>query len=171
VLGLSIAGVVVVTGETSLGGIVEWQVEHRLPLVLLQPVGFVLFVIGMFAETNRAPFDLAEADTELVAGFHTEYSGIRWGLFMMAEYAAMVTISAVAATLFLGGFGGLFGLLPGPWWMALWVGAFLFLFVWVRATVPRLRYDQLMRFSWGALVPLALLNVAVTAVLVVVLDA
>ncbi len=171
VLGLAIASVVIVTGEMSLGGIVEWQQQTRVPILLVQPLGFGLFVIGMFAETNRAPFDLPEADTELVSGFSTEYSGFRWGLFMMAEYAAMVSISAVAATLYLGGWAGPFGLLPGPWWMALYVAGFLFLFVWVRATVPRLRYDQLMQLSWRTLVPLGLLNVLCTAIVVVIFAA
>lgn len=170
VLGMSLVGVVMITGQMSLRGIVTWQYAHHIPLVLLQPVGFILFVIGMFAETNRAPFDLVEADTELVAGFHTEYSGFRFGMFMMSEYMAMITVSAVATSIFLGGWGGPFGFLPGPWWVAVGVVCFLFFFVWVRATIPRLRYDQLMRFSWSWLIPIGLINLAVTAVLVVVLD-
>jgi NADH-quinone oxidoreductase subunit H len=172
VLGMSLVGVVMITGKMSLRGIVEWQYAHHIPLIVLQPVGFALFVIGMFAETNRAPFDLVEADTELVAGFHTEYSGFRFGMFMMSEYMAMITVSAVCGTLFLGGWGSpIGGYLPsGPLWVILWVVCFLFLFVWVRATIPRLRYDQLMRFSWGVLIPLGLLNLAVTAVVVVALS-
>ncbi len=170
VLGMSLVGVVMITGEMSIRGIVEWQATHHIPLVFLQPVGFVLFVIGMFAETNRAPFDLVEADTELVAGFHTEYSGFRFGMFMMSEYMAMITVSCIATSLFLGGYGGPFGFLPGPWWVLIGVVGFLFLFVWVRATIPRLRYDQLMRFSWSWLIPIGLINLAVTAVVVVLLD-
>jgi NADH-quinone oxidoreductase subunit H len=170
VLGMSLVGVVMITGQMSIKGIVDWQAAHHIPLVLLQPVGFVLFVIAMFAETNRAPFDLVEADTELVAGFHTEYSGFRFGMFMMSEYMAMITVSAVATSLFLGGYGGPFGFLPGPWWVLGGVLCLLFLFVWVRATIPRLRYDQLMRFSWSWLIPIGLVNLAVTAVAVVWLD-
>jgi len=167
VLGMSLVGVVMITGKMSLGGIVAWQYAHHIPLIVLQPVGFCLFVIGMFAETNRAPFDLVEADTELVAGFHTEYSGFRFGMFMMSEYMAMITVSCVATSLFLGGWGGPFGFAPGPWWVGLGVLCFLFFFVWVRATIPRLRYDQLMRFSWSYLIPIGLINLAVTAVVVV----
>lgn len=170
VLGMSLVGVVMITGEMSIRGIVEWQAAHQIPLVFLQPVGFILFVIGMFAETNRAPFDLVEADTELVAGFHTEYSGFRFGMFMMSEYMAMITVSCIATSLFLGGYGGPFGFFPGPWWVILGVVMFLFLFVWVRATIPRLRYDQLMRFSWSWLIPIGLVNLAVTAIVVVLLD-
>ena len=170
VLGMSLVGVVMITGEMSIKGIVDWQAAHHIPLVLLQPVGFMLFVVGMFAETNRAPFDLVEADTELVAGFHTEYSGFRFGMFMMSEYMAMITVSAIATSLFLGGYGGPFGFLPGPWWVLIGILGFLFFFVWVRATIPRLRYDQLMRFSWSWLIPIGLVNLAVTAVAVVLLD-
>ena len=188
VLGMSLVGVVMITGEMSLGGIVRWQSEHGIPLVLLQPVAFVLFVIGMFAETNRAPFDLPEADTELTGGFFTEYSGFRFGMFMMGEYMSMITVSAIATSLFLGGWAGI---LPGggashlprltgwvvdtyPWaspvFVLIGVVCFLFLFVWVRATIPRLRYDQLMRFSWSWLIPIGLINLAVTAVAVVLID-
>lgn len=169
ILGSSLVGVVMITGEMNLRGIVEWQMNHRIPLVLLQPVGFVLYVIAMFAETNRPPFDLVEADTELTGGFHTEYSGLRFGVFMLGEYASMIGVSAVASTMFLGGWGGPFGIAPGPWWVVLGIVAFLFLFVWVRATIPRLRYDQLMRLSWSYLIPIGLVNLFVTAIAVVLI--
>jgi NADH-quinone oxidoreductase subunit H len=168
VLASSMVGIVLITGEVSLSGIVKWQLEHRIPLVLLQPVGFALFFVAMFAETNRPPFDLVEADTELTGGFHTEYSGFRYALFMIGEYVGMITMSVLATTLFFGGWGGPFGLFePGPWWTLLGVAFFFFMFVWVRATIPRLRYDQLMRFSWSWLIPIGLINIAVTAVIVV----
>jgi NADH-quinone oxidoreductase subunit H len=168
VLGSSLVGVVLITGEVSLSGIVRWQMEHRIPLVLLQPVAFGLFFVAMFAETNRPPFDLVEADTELTGGFHTEYSGFRYALFMIAEYISMITMSVLATTFFFGGWGGPFGFLPGPWWTLAGIAFFFFMFVWVRATIPRLRYDQLMRFSWSWLIPIGLVNIAVTAVAVVI---
>ncbi|MBM4280045.1 MAG: NADH-quinone oxidoreductase subunit NuoH [Deltaproteobacteria bacterium] len=171
VLGMSLVGVVMITGEMSLKGIVEWQMNHKIPLVLLQPVAFGLYFIAMFAETNRPPFDLVEADTELTGGFHTEYSGFRYALFMIAEYMAMITVSVVATACFFGGWGGPFGFLPGIWWTFAGILFFFFMFVWVRATIPRLRYDQLMRFSWSYLIPIGLVNLAVTAVAIVVFDA
>ena len=170
VLGSSLVGVVMITGELNLNGIVRWQAEHRIPLVLLQPVGFCLFFISMFAETNRPPFDLVEADTELTGGFHTEYSGFRYALFMIAEYVSMIGVSVVATTMFFGGWGGPFGFLPGPWWTVLGILFFFFMFVWARATIPRLRYDQLMRFSWSWLIPIGFINVAVTAIAIVLFD-
>ena len=170
VLGSSLVGVVMITGELNLNGIVRWQAEHHIPLVLLQPVGFVLFFISMFAETNRPPFDLVEADTELTGGFHTEYSGFRYALFMIAEYVGMIVVSVLATTMFFGGWGGPFGFMPGPWWTALGILFFFFMFVWVRATIPRLRYDQLMRFSWSWLIPIGFVNVAVTALAIVLFD-
>jgi NADH-quinone oxidoreductase subunit H len=115
------------------------------------------------AETNRAPFDLAECENELVAGYHTEYSSIKFAMFFVAEYANMITISAVAATLFLGGWNGP-GLIPVVWFL-IKVVCFLFMYIWLRATLPRLRYDQLMRFGWLVLLPVGLLNIMVTAAL------
>jgi NADH-quinone oxidoreductase subunit H len=165
ILGLAIVGVVIVSGSLSLGGIVESQ-SHSAWFIFLQPVGFVLFLIAAVAETNRAPFDLPEAESELVAGYHTEYSGMRFAMYFIAEYVAMISMSAVAATLFLGGWAGPFNILSGPWWLFAKMLLFLFMFVWLRATLPRLRYDQLMRLSWSVLLPIALLNVAVTAVIV-----
>mgnify|MGYP000147390942 CR=1 FL=1 len=166
VVGLALVGVVMIAGSLSLRDIVEAQF-NSVPFVLLQPLGFLLYTVGAFAEVNRAPFDLPEAESELVAGYHTEYSGFRFAMFYMAEYMNMITVSALAATLFLGGWWGPF--LPGPHWLVLKMIAFLFGFVWVRATIPRLRYDQLMRFSWSVLLPLGLINLAVTAVAVVAL--
>ena len=170
ILGSSLVGVVMITGELNLNGIVRWQMEHHIPLVLLQPVGFGLFFIAMFAETNRPPFDLVEADTELTGGFHTEYSGFRYALFMIAEYVSMIVVSVVATTMFFGGWGGPFGFLPGPWWTVVGILFFFFMFVWARATIPRLRYDQLMRFSWSWLIPISFINIAVTAIAIVLLD-
>ena len=126
-----------------------------------------MFFICSLAEINRTPFDLPEAETELVAGFHTEYSSMKFAMFFMAEYANMATASAMATTLFLGGPSGPFG--PSPVWFVGKVFALLFIFIWFRATLPRFRYDQLMTFGWKRLLPLALANAVVTAVLVAVL--
>lgn len=166
-LGLALVGVVLVSGTLSIGGIVDEQ-AHSVPFVILQPLGFLLYFTAAIAETNRAPFDLPEAEQELVAGYHTEYSGFRFALYYIAEYVNVLTVSAIAATLFFGGWVGPFNLLNGPWWLLIKMTVFAFIFVWLRATLPRLRYDQLMRLSWGLLLPLGLLNVLVTAVLVVV---
>jgi NADH-quinone oxidoreductase subunit H len=163
ILGLAVVGVVMISGTLALGGIVEAQ-AGSVWFVVLQPLGFILYFVGAVAEVNRAPFDLPEAETELVAGYHTEYSGMRFAMYYIAEYVNMITVSAVAATLFLGGWLGPF--IPGPHWLLLKMLAFLFLFVWLRATLPRLRYDQLMGLSWSVLLPLALLNVALTALAV-----
>jgi NADH-quinone oxidoreductase subunit H len=165
-LGLALVGVVLISGTLSISEIVAKQ-AHSVPYVILQPLGFLLYFTAAIAETNRAPFDLPEAEQELVAGYHTEYSGFRFGLYYIAEYINVLTVSAIAATLFFGGWVGPFGLANGPWWLALKITLFAFVFVWLRATLPRLRYDQLMRLSWGFLLPLGLLNVLVTAVLVV----
>jgi NADH-quinone oxidoreductase subunit H len=166
VLGLSLVGVVLVSGTLSVADIVTKQ-SQSVPYVLLQPLGFLLYFAAAIAETNRAPFDLPEAEQELVAGYHTEYSGFRFALYFIAEYVNVLTVSAIAATLFFGGWTGPFNQLNGPWWLLLKMTVFAFVFVWLRATLPRLRYDQLMRLSWGLLLPLGLLNVIVTAILVV----
>jgi NADH-quinone oxidoreductase subunit H len=166
VLGLALVGVVLVSGTMSVAQIVDEQ-ARLVPMVILQPLGFLLYFIAAIAETNRAPFDLPEAEQELVAGYHTEYSGFRFALYYIAEYVNLLTVSAIAATLFFGGWLGPFNVLNGPWWLLIKIAVFAFVFVWLRATLPRLRYDQLMRLGWGLLLPLALLNVLVTAVLVV----
>jgi NADH-quinone oxidoreductase subunit H len=165
-LGLALVGVVLVSGTMSVAEIVDQQ-AHLLPFVILQPLGFLIYFTAAIAETNRAPFDLPEAEQELVAGYHTEYSGFRFALYYIAEYVNVLTVSAIAATLFFGGWLGPFNLLNGPWWLLIKMVVFAFVFVWLRATLPRLRYDQLMRLCWGLLLPLSLLNVLVTAVLVV----
>ncbi|MBI0444500.1 NADH-quinone oxidoreductase subunit NuoH [Deinococcus sp. DB0503] len=169
-MGLSILGLLMLVGSTSFLRIVEWQALNGW-LILFQPLGFALFLVSSFAETNRTPFDLPEAEQELVAGYLTEYSAIKWALFQMAEYVNMITASAVMATLFFGGYRGpvfLEGLIPGisGWpliWLILKIACFLFLFIWVRATLPRLRYDQLMRFGWKLVLPVALANTLLTA--------
>jgi NADH-quinone oxidoreductase subunit H len=168
VLGLALVGVVLISGTVSVSQIVIDQAS-LVPYVILQPLGFLLYFTAAIAETNRAPFDLPEAEQELVAGYHTEYSGFRFGMYYIAEYVNVLTVSAIAATLYFGGWIGPFGLANGPWWLLLKMTVFAFIFVWLRASLPRLRYDQLMRLSWGLLLPLGLLNVLVTAVLVVLL--
>ena len=170
IVGLALVCVVLVVGSLNLADIVKWQADHHW-LVLYQPVGFLLYLVGAFAEVNRAPFDLPEAETELVAGYHTEYTGFRFAMFYMAEYMNMITVSVLAATLFLGGWHAPFApdFFPGIHWLFIKVIGFLFFFVWVRATLPRLRYDQLMGLSWGSLLPIGLINLAITAVVVVAL--
>jgi NADH-quinone oxidoreductase subunit H len=163
-LALSVLGVVIMAQSLSLVDIAVKQQEttwYAGP----QLVGLVVFFIAGVAETNRPPFDLPEAETELVAGYHTEYSGMRFGLFSMAEYINMITLSGLAVTLFFGGWGG--PVLPGPVWFLVKLLLFIFVFMWLRATLPRLRYDQLMKFGWKVLLPLATLNAVVTAVVVV----
>jgi NADH-quinone oxidoreductase subunit H len=161
-LGLSLMGVVMIAGSLSLSEIVDAQ--SRVWFVFLQPLGFILYLISGIAETNRAPFDLPEAETELVAGYHTEYSGMKFALFFMAEYINMITVSSIATTMYLGGYHGPFNLLDGPWWFLLKVLLLLFVYVWLRATLPRLRYDRLMNFGWKVLLPLGLANVVLTAI-------
>ena len=131
---------------------------------IFQPVGFLIFLTAAVAETNRAPFDLPEAESELVSGYHTEYGGLKFAMFFLAEYVNMIIISALGATLFLGGFAGPF--LPGFLWLIIKIAGLLFLFIWLRATLPRLRYDRLMKFGWKILLPVATLNLVVTAVIV-----
>jgi NADH-quinone oxidoreductase subunit H len=165
-MGLALLGAIMMAGSLSLVSVVEAQ--GQVWYIIPQFVGFLIFMVAGFAETNRAPFDLPEADAELVAGYGTEYGGMRYGSYALAEYIEMFVISAVAVTFFLGGWHG-----PGPGWLdPIWVVVkiffFLFLFMWIRATLPRVRYDQLMSLGWKVLLPLATLNVLVTAILVTV---
>lgn len=162
-MGLSVIGVIMMAQSLSLVDIVNAQ-RDTLWYVLVQPLGFVIFLIAAVAETNRAPFDLPEAESELVAGYHTEYAGLKFAMFFLAEYINMIIISALGATLFLGGFAGPW--LPGVVWLAIKIAALLFLFIWLRATLPRLRYDRLMQFGWKVLLPLATLNLVVTGIVV-----
>jgi NADH-quinone oxidoreductase subunit H len=164
-LALSVLGVVVMGRSLNLIEIVEKQ-GATIWFVVPQLVGFLVFFIGTVAETARPPFDLPEADTELVAGYHTEYSGMRWGLFQTAEYINMITLSALAVTLFFGGWHGPYAPL-GPLWFFLKLFAFVAVVIWIRASLPRLRYDQLMAFGWKVLLPAATINAVVTALLVV----
>jgi NADH-quinone oxidoreductase subunit H len=168
-IGLTLAGVLMLAGTLSMVGIVEAQVHQGIWFILAQPLGFVLYGIAATAEVNRAPFDLPEAEQELVAGYLTEFSGLRWSLYQMAEYINMITVSSIAATLFLGGWtlGGLEGIPGMPFvWYTLKVAIFLFVFIWMRATLPRIRYDQLMRLGWQVLLPLSVLNLLFTALAV-----
>jgi NADH-quinone oxidoreductase subunit H len=163
-LALSVLGVVILGRSLSLVDIVHRQ-QETVWFAGPQIVGLLIFFIAGIAETNRPPFDLPEAETELVAGYHTEYSGMRFGLFSTAEYINMITLSGLGVTLFFGGWSGPWGL--GPLWFVLKLGAFLFVFIWLRATLPRLRYDQLMRFGWKVLLPVATINALLTALVVV----
>lgn len=167
-LGLSLVGVILLSGSLDLVSIVEQQTDWYGMRwnVIFQPIGFLVYLISAIAETNRVPFDLPEAETELVAGFHTEYSALKFALFFMAEYVNMFTVSMLAATLFLGGYSGPFiHQLPflGPFYFLGKVLFFLFLYIWLRGTLPRFRFDQLMSFGWKFLLPLAIINFVVTA--------
>ena len=163
---LAIVGVVLIAGSLSLNQIVLAQ---DIPFILLQPLGFLLFFAAGCAEINRSPFDLMEADSEIVAGFHTEYSGMKFAMFYLVEYAEAVAISAIIATLFLGGWRG--PLLP-PWlWFITKVIIVFFAMVWMRTTLPRIRIDQLMAFAWKFLFPLAIINLVITAIQVLTLPA
>ena len=161
-LGLALASVMLLAGTTRLTGIVAGQ--SPIPYIVVLPVAFVIYLISAVAEVNRAPFDLLEAETELVAGYLTEYAGFRWSLYFLAEYVNMLTVSAIATICFLGGWKGPF--LSGPLWFAIKMAVFVFLFIWLRATLPRIRYDRLMRLGWDVLLPLAIVNLMVTALIV-----
>jgi NADH-quinone oxidoreductase subunit H len=164
-LALAVLGVVIMGESLSLVDIVHKQGE-LIPFAAPQFVGLLCFFVAGTAESSRAPFDLPEADTELVAGYHTEYSGMRWGLFQTAEYINMITLSALCVTLFFSGYHGFYAPL-GPLWFFLKLLAVVSTFIWMKATLPRLRYDQLMRFGWKVLLPLATVNALVTALVVV----
>jgi NADH-quinone oxidoreductase subunit H len=179
-LGFSIMGVLMISESLSLVDIVNRQKEFGWWFVFLQPLGFILFFVCGIAETNRAPFDLPEAESELVAGFHTEYSGFRFSLYFLAEYANMIAVSAMAVTLFFGGWlrpftywlplPGFLAFLDSPWlgpiWFGIKVAIFLYCYLWFRWTWPRYRYDQLMKIGWQWLLPLAIANLIVTAFVV-----
>jgi NADH-quinone oxidoreductase subunit H len=177
-LGLSLVGVLIMAGTFSLRGIVDAQGGHFLGFIPRwnifsgQIIGFFCYLMAAYAETNRIPFDLPEAETELVAGYHTEYSAMKFAMFFMAEYANMITVACLATLLFLGGWHGpivgpriLQVLLPIFWFVAK-VFVFLFIYIWVRGTLPRFRYDQLMAFGWKFLLPVSLMNLVATAVAV-----
>jgi NADH-quinone oxidoreductase subunit H len=163
-LGLSLVGVLMIVGSLSLNRIVEAQ--SSVWFVLYQPLGFIIYLISAVAECSRTPFDLIECENELVAGYQTEYSSMKFGLYYLAEYAHILVASSLAVSLFFGGWQGPF--LPPVIWFLIKVFIFIFFFIWVRATFPRFRYDQLMKFGWKVLFPLALANILLTAVGLVV---
>jgi NADH-quinone oxidoreductase subunit H len=170
-LGLAFVGPILLSNSMSMVSIVEKQQETAW-FIILQPLGFVIFFLAILAEINRAPFDMPEAEQELVGGYHTEYSGMKFALFFMAEYIKMIAVSAIAATLFLGGYSG-----PwvestpwlGPIYLLLKIIVLLFVIIWIRGTLPRFRYDRLMAFGWKIMLPAALLNVFLTAVVIMFL--
>jgi NADH-quinone oxidoreductase subunit H len=170
---LTLVSVIMMAGTLSMVGIVNAQYNQQVWYIFPQFVAFVLVVIGGLAETNRAPFDLPEAEQELTGGFHTEYSGMRFALFFLAEYANMIVVSSVVTTLFLGGWlrpfpntaaFGFLDLVPSWMWFLIKSFLFLYFFIWVRATLPRYRYDQLMRLGWKVLIPLAIANLVITGI-------
>jgi NADH-quinone oxidoreductase subunit H len=159
-LGLSIVGVMMIAGSLSLNKIVAAQ--SPVWFIIYQPLGFILYIISAAAEVSRTPFDLTECENELVAGYQTEYSSMKFGLYYLAEYAHILVVSSLAVSLFFGGWHGPF--LPPVVWFLIKVFIFIFIFIWVRATFPRFRYDQLMKFGWKVLFPLSLVNIMLTAV-------
>ena len=158
-LGLSIIGVLMITGSLSTMKIVEAQ--SQVWFIVYQPLGFIIYLISAVAECSRTPFDLTECENELVAGYQTEYSSMKFGLYYLAEYAHILVVSSLAVTLFFGGWHGPW--LPPIIWFLMKVFLFIFFFIWIRATFPRFRYDQLMKFGWKVLFPLSLLNILITA--------
>jgi NADH-quinone oxidoreductase subunit H len=166
-IGLSIVSIVLLTGSLSLSEVVRSQASHGIWNIFPQFLGFIILLISYNAELNRAPFDLGEAESELVAGYHTEYSGFRFAMFYMGEYVNMVTVAALVTVLFLGGWQAPFGPKIPLLWFLIKVFAFILLYMWVRATFPRVRYDQLMALGWKILVPASLANLTMTAVVIV----
>ena len=178
-LTLSVVGVLMIANTLSLTELTRSQEGYWFGVIprwniFLQPLAFVVYILSGIAETNRLPFDLAESEQELVAGWHTEYSGMKFAMFFLAEYANMVTVSALATIMFLGGWNGP---MFGPWWLqavlpTVWfllkISAFIFVYILIRATIPRIRYDQLMKFGWKVLLPLALANILVTSFIVAI---
>ena len=158
-LGFSLIGPLMIAGSLDLAKIVEVQ---KVPLIVYQPVAFVIYIIAALGEINRVPFDLPEAESELVAGFHTEYSGMKFAYFFLAEYANMLIVSAIATIVFLAGWKG--PILPGWLWFLIKMFIFVFFFIWVRATFPRYRYDQFMRIGWKIMLPIVLANILVTGI-------
>ncbi len=166
-LGLALVPVVMLAGSFSMVDIVTAQ--SRYPYLLVQPLAFIIFFISAVAETKRIPFDLPEAENELVAGYHTEYSGMRFGLFFLGEYVTMVVLGSLVAVFFLGGWRG--PLLPPLAWFSIKVSAVVIFMIWMRGTLPRLRYDQLMHLGWKLLIPLALINILVTGGVILLMGA
>ncbi|WP_042351001.1 NADH-quinone oxidoreductase subunit NuoH [Bacillus massiliigorillae] len=163
---MSVVGVILIAGSLNLNDIVAAQ-EHYW-FIIMQPLAFIIFIIASVSELNRTPFDLPEAESELVAGFHTEYSGFRWAFFMLAEYVYLFAMGALTTVLFLGGWLPLFSFLdfiPGAVWFAFKFSVVIFILIWIRASFPRIRADQLMEFGWKVLLPLALANIFITAIL------
>ena len=162
---LSTVGIILLTGSLSLVDVVEAQ---AIPFILVQPLAFLIFIIGGSAEMNRTPFDTVEAESELIAGYHIEYGGMKFAMFQLAEYASVLINSAVITTLFLSGWEGPFSFIPSPIWFLLKMFFMAFCFIWIRATLPRLRMDQVMSFAWKFLLPLSLINIFVTAIEVLI---
>ena len=166
-LGLSLVPVVMMTGSFSLVDIVAAQTSY--PFIFVQPVSFAIFFVSAMAEIKRIPFDMPEAENELIAGYHTEYSGLRFGLFFLGEYVTLVTLGALTAVFFLGGWHGPF--FPGILWLLVKIAVVAFLMIWIRGTLPRFRSDQLMDMGWKFLTPLALVNIVVTGAALLMLNA
>ncbi len=179
-LAFTVVATLMIAGTMSTVGIVEAQRELGAWFFILQPVGFVIFVICMVAETNRLPFDLPEAETELVSGYFTEFSGMRWAFYMLGEYAAMIVMSCLAVTLYLGGWlrpfpnselTAFLDVIPGPLWFVLKGFMFMYFFMWIRGTYPRYRYDQLMTIGWKVLIPISIANLFFTGIIILLVQA